>query len=684
MRKFLGLIVALLIAAALPGAGAACTESEEQAEWTVLFYLCGSDLESKYGFASGNLQEIANCRPPRNEMSSIIRAYGDEIADAENPGKVNVLIETGGCKQWHSEGLDMNISPKGLNRWRYDLGQGDVPGSFTLLEDRASASMADPETLSEFIRWGVETCPAKKYALILWDHGGGSKSGLFIDEIFGGGMMTLTQLNRALREGGTQFEAVLFDACMMANVETAYAVKDHARWMIASEEVVAGQGTAIGSWLQQLYYDPQVDGERLGRWICDMSQIKYGQQYNGRSGELLTWSVIDLTKIDRLANCIGELFHSVGRIYEHYPKLLAMVVSAFHEAEGFGNGQDNMFDLFDVCYNPAFSWGVGVEHRREMLDALTDAVVYAVRGTGRSAARGLSICFPTDFDDEELEIYASNCPQPWYLAFLDAISPTWSAPDWVYKNGATRLKDISDIDDYTIVVRKRVSKNGTPGIFVELGTESVSNIFYRIYRVDEALGQTVRIGIAPAYSEETAEGEEVNCAYEPWLWPHIDGKLCNAELISKQGSDVLGEIPVQIGSDVWKLRFGYTEEYGYELFGLWEGYDADTKVFNRNVKSLAQLTGMDFQLLFPEDDPNGSDGDFYEYGDTLTLHRGMEMEEQPLPPGEYYLEYVVEDIFFRRLALDSVKMTWDGDKMTFSEGERWEGETTLRWNGWED
>ena len=144
---------------------------------------------------------------------------------------------------------------------------------------------------------------------------------------------------------------------------------------------------------------------------------------------------------------------------------------------------------------------------------------------------------------------------------------------------------------------------------------------------------------------------------------------------------MLGEIPIQIGGDVWKLRFGYTEEYGYELFGLWEGYDADTKVFNRNVKSLAQLTGLDFQLLYPVDDPSGT---FYDASETMNLSRRMEMEEQPVPPGTYYLEYVVEDIFFRRMAMDRVQMTWDGERMTFSEGERWEGETTLRWNGWDN
>ena len=148
MRRFLVLTTAvILMAAALLGVGTARAETEEQAEWTVLFYLCGSDLESKYGYASENLREIADCHVPRNEMGSIIRTYGDDASDEADPGRVNVLIETGGCRQWHAQDLGMNILPRRLNRWRYAPGAGDEPGSFILLEDRAPANMADKDTL---------------------------------------------------------------------------------------------------------------------------------------------------------------------------------------------------------------------------------------------------------------------------------------------------------------------------------------------------------------------------------------------------------------------------------------------------------------------------------------------------------------------------------------------------------
>ena len=54
---------------------------------------------------------------------------------------------------------------------------------------------------------------------------------------------------------------MLFDACLMANIETAYGFKDCANWMIASEEVVTGAGTAIRFWLSELCNRPEIEGE---------------------------------------------------------------------------------------------------------------------------------------------------------------------------------------------------------------------------------------------------------------------------------------------------------------------------------------------------------------------------------------------------------------------------------------
>lgn len=307
MRRMIIWVFALLLMAAAVSAAAeavpADVEETERAEWTVMFYLCGSDLESKNGFASENLKEIYSVTYP-DSLTFIYSPDPEEemrkAKEATGPGKVNVLIETGGSKAWHMETLGMNITTSALQRWRYnctsmyDESTTKVFG-FELLETCQLANMASSATLADFIRWSAETCPAEKYALVLWDHGGGALTGLFTDELFDGDVMYLYELKQALADSGVQLEALVIDACLMANLETAYAVKESAHWMIVSEEVVPGSGTAVGDWLEELYIHPECDGKQLGRTICDMTLAKYADQESDDSQSLLTWSVIDLT-----------------------------------------------------------------------------------------------------------------------------------------------------------------------------------------------------------------------------------------------------------------------------------------------------------------------------------------------------------------------------------------------------
>ena len=53
------LAAALMLIMLSSPAGASAEETREPDEWTVMFYFCGSDLESKYEYATDNLIEIS-------------------------------------------------------------------------------------------------------------------------------------------------------------------------------------------------------------------------------------------------------------------------------------------------------------------------------------------------------------------------------------------------------------------------------------------------------------------------------------------------------------------------------------------------------------------------------------------------------------------------------------------------
>ena len=676
------LSLCLMVLSAISSSGFNVVSFQQKAEWTVLFYICGSNLESQYGFATENLTDIASCFSPDVLEGTLLDTKDkltDDVLSFMSGDRVNVVIETGGCKQWHAQKLGMDIATEALQRWNYEYAANGTPGHFVLKETLPGQSMARPEPLADFIGWGAKNYPAKKYALVLWDHGGGSKTGLFIDELYSGDIMRLSDLSDALREGGVHLETVLFDACMMANLETAYAIHDSANWMVASEELVAGKGTAIDAWLQQLFLMPKCDGERLGRWICDMTQIKYANLDNENAQQLMTWSVIDLNRIEQVADSFDRLFGSLCLAYRLTPEdLVTFAKSAFH-AERYGSGNENMVDLSGVFYNSSNNTALGREVRWQMLQALMDAVVYSVRGSGRAAARGLSFCYATDFSPEELDIYARNCPSANYLALLDAISP-WTAPDWVYKK-VGRMREMDTIDSYKLRVNHVIMEDGTPGFYLDKGYDlNLGSVWFTLYRKNQATGQTVSLGTAPVYLDAGNNPKKIY--HVPGLveWPSINGDICEIEALSMSLDDdfnTLYNIPIQIGTDIWNLRCGFMyPSYSFNVYGLWEGFDSDSAMFNRNVKDLSQVAGREYSLLYKIDGRTGNGKTAYEIGSPKMLYRKMNVDISPLPIGTYFMEYTIYDVFMRPMELERVELYWDGKKMSI-QGDTWKGKEIL-------
>ncbi|MBR3642193.1 MAG: hypothetical protein IKN57_01675, partial [Parasporobacterium sp.] len=316
---------------------------EAEAEWTVMFYMCGSDLESVYGFASQNLSQIISCRDPwKNYIDWLEDSNIEErVPSFYSDEKVNVLVQTGGASRWSKEHklTEVSISSRKIQRWSFhtvnDTADNAVIRSQRLVleDEQPLSSMGAPETLSDFIKWSVQKAPAKKYALVLWDHGGGSKTGVMLDELFDEDILYIYELSEALKNGGIHFETVIFDACMMANLETAYAVSPYASWMVGSEELVPGNGTAISEWLQELFNTPDCDGRQLGRNICDTTQKKYSDTEDRQSQNMLTWSVINLEKIEQLVNEFDILFKLAGYIYESHPDMLNVFRGFFTNGE---------------------------------------------------------------------------------------------------------------------------------------------------------------------------------------------------------------------------------------------------------------------------------------------------------------------------------------------------------------
>lgn len=140
------------------------------------------------------------------------------------------------------------------------------------IEDLGEIDSGAPETLADFLVWGITNFPAKKYALILSDHGAGWVGGWNDNDPVEGSSLSINEIDQALayaiaETGIGQFEFIGFDACLMSQVEALSGVAPYARYSVASEEVEPAIGWAYSRFLGQLADKPSMNGATLAKNI---------------------------------------------------------------------------------------------------------------------------------------------------------------------------------------------------------------------------------------------------------------------------------------------------------------------------------------------------------------------------------------------------------------------------------
>lgn len=323
---------------------------------TIMVYMCGTDLESRSGMATSDLQEMAAA----------------ELSD-----KINLLVYTGGCEQWRN-----NVVSSSTNQIYQIKDNGLLP----LEKNLGSKPMTDPDTLSEYIRWAKKNFPADRYDLIMWDHGGGSTSGYGYDQLYSGyGSMTLDKISTALKDGGCAFDFVGFDACLMATLETALVVEPYADYLIASEETEPGVGWYYTDWLTRLSQDTSSSTLEIGRSIVDDFVSVCGQKV---PGDQTTLSVIDLAE---LKGTVPEKFKKFAQsttslIRKDDYREVSNARSVTKEfAKSIGIDQVDLINLSD---------NLATEESRELAEVLRSAVKYNLTSRNVHNAYGISIYFP--------------------------------------------------------------------------------------------------------------------------------------------------------------------------------------------------------------------------------------------------------------------------------------------------
>lgn len=323
---------------------------------TIMVYLCGTDLESRSGMGTSDLQEMLAAR------------FGDQI---------NLLIYTGGCTGWRNSQVSSNVNQV----WQVK------DGNLLCLQPGIPAvSMTDPDTLAGYIRWCAESFPASRYGLILWDHGGGSLSGYGYDEKFASsGAMGLPGIRAALEKGGVAFDFIGFDACLMATVENALMLADHADYLIASEETEPGVGWYYTDWLTQFGENTSMPTIALGQQIADSFVATCQQKCPGQP---TTLSVVDLAELEAtIPELLAEFSQAASSLIvgEQYQQ----VSGARSKTREFArSSRIDQVDLVHLAQN------LGGEACDALAQALLGCIKYNRTSPEMTNAYGLSAYFP--------------------------------------------------------------------------------------------------------------------------------------------------------------------------------------------------------------------------------------------------------------------------------------------------
>lgn len=610
--------------------------------WTVMMYLCGSDLESNYGFATQNLLELASC---------------------DLGGNVNYVIETGGAKKWRNN----VITSESLQRYEVE------PEGIAFVEEVPLASMGEASTLADFVSWATKKYPADRTMLIFWDHGGGTLAGVCVDELYGKrngdtDTLTLPEIAKGLAQANHHFDIIGFDTCLMATLETAQAVQPWADYLVASEETEPGGGWAYDTWPAWLAQYPGMAVDELARGICDSYYFKCVNTY---TDSMATLSATDLSKVPALAKAFeaasDEIFASTSDMAS-----LRVLAQGASRSENYGGntnavGYTDMVDLGNLMQNTD---SVLSPHAGEVIKALDEAVIYTVNGRDRRNAHGLSVFYPLAFNEEVFKAYEEVTREITgnysYLKYLSAFCGNYHEIDWEAMGSTAQEQDQTqpvEERDYKISFKQTVNSDARLQLTITEGLDAVATVRFSLgfYNLDDSL--FLPLGIDNNISRDYNKGVFVDNFEGTWI--AIDGNYVNAQIIAEEPDYNLYAIPVMLNGTRSNLMAVWRhDENRFEVLGAYDGIDEATGTAAKGMRQLQD--GDEISTLFQAIDIATGEG-FEIDLNTFEWKHDLVMEDIDLGDGDYLYRYEIVDVLGNIIYSDPVIVHMENGKISIKD-----------------
>jgi len=238
-------------------------------EWTVMVYVVASDLESPKpkDYASQDISEMS------------------QGTQGNNSDTIHVVVTTGGSK-----------APNWDTVKRFFIHDGQPPH---VLADLGKQKMSEPQTLSKFVQYAQANFPAQHYALILWNHGGGTAGFGQDRSVVPAEMMDLTGLKnsyQSIQKQNGLLDIVVYDACLMSSIEVAEITSGVTKVMAASTESEPEHGLDYAHLLKTIATNPPKNGVEFGK-IVKTGYLQQARTKGTFNSSQITYSVLDLTQL---------------------------------------------------------------------------------------------------------------------------------------------------------------------------------------------------------------------------------------------------------------------------------------------------------------------------------------------------------------------------------------------------
>ena len=404
LRHTLYLVFALLLLAVAPAADAQSAPNHDgDREWTVLIFMNGkNNLEP---FAIQNFEQLAKIGST-NKVSFVVQLGRPLIRGDEQAGLKNIY------DGW-----------SGARRYLVTRHQTPATGQEVEIVGGGEVDMGAPETLLQFLKWGKERYPAKRYAVVIWNHGQGYRlmatklstqimtKGNFADQkqrqdkpshraisqdSDTGSIIYNVDLHESLVSVfAGELRLVGFDACLMAMLETVYELKDVSPLVVGSEELEPGPGWNYTRWATAITTSPTSNESALAAMIVG----SYRDEYDDSDDTTLS-----TVRTDKVTAAATELSKLSALILADRQALFPLVKSARSKRSAYNTPTNPVsIDLIGFLsaleseletHNPS---SPALAQTRITLAAARATIVEAYSSTRRAepfGSYGLAIYFP--------------------------------------------------------------------------------------------------------------------------------------------------------------------------------------------------------------------------------------------------------------------------------------------------